>query len=277
MTSKLEALLAQGRPLVMGVVNVTPDSFSDGGRYLKVGAAVERALTMISEKVDIVDVGGESTRPGASPVPQETELERVIPVIQGIRERSEVCISVDTSNPEVMRQAASVGCDIINDVRSLTREGALEVAAGTGLAVCLMHMKGEPGNMQTNPSYENLMDEICAFFAKRIKACRAAGIEDTRLLVDPGFGFGKTALHNLEIINRLRQFKRFDLPVLIGVSRKSTIKKILGRNKECLTIGSVAAALIASLNGANILRVHDVRETVASLRVARSIFNESFS
>ena len=276
MTSKLELLLAERRPLVMGVVNVTPDSFSDGGRYLKVGAAVERALSMVREKVDIVDIGGESTRPGANPVPQETEIKRVVPVIQRIREKSEVCISVDTSTPEVMRQAALVGCNIINDVRSLTREGALDAAAETGLAVCLMHMKGVPSNMQDNPSYENLIEEICDFFRERISACKHVGIDSERLLIDPGFGFGKTAIHNLEIINRLRQFKCFGLPILVGVSRKSTIRKILGGKQESLKMGSVAAALIASLNGANILRVHDVEETVAALRVAQSIVNESF-
>ena len=275
MTSKLEALLAERRPLVMGVVNVTPDSFSDGGRYLKVDAAVKRALSMVEEKVDIVDVGGESTRPGAKPVSEETELKRVVPVIQKIREESEVCISVDTSTPEVMRQAALVGCDVINDVRSLTREGALDAAAESGLAVCLMHMKGEPSQMQNNPTYENLIDEIRDFFRERISACDHAGIKRKQLLIDPGFGFGKTALHNLELVNRLRHFKRFGLPILIGVSRKSTIKKILGGNNENLKIASVAAALIASLNGADVLRVHDVTETVAALRVAQSIVEES--
>ena len=275
MMSKLEALLAERRPLVMGVVNVTPDSFSDGGRYLKVGAAVKRALSMVEEKVDIVDVGGESTRPGAEPVSEETELKRVVPVIQKIREESEVCISVDTSTPEVMRQAALVGCDVINDVRSLTREGALGAAAESGLAVCLMHMKGEPSHMQNNPTYENLIDEIRDFFRERISACDHAGIKRKQLLIDPGFGFGKTALHNLELVNRLRHFKSFGLPILIGVSRKSTIKKILGGNNDNLKIASVAAALIASLNGADVLRVHDVTETVAALRVAQSIVEES--
>ena len=167
-------------------------------------------------------------------------------------------------------------CNIINDVRSLTREGALDAAAETGLAVCLMHMKGVPSNMQDNPSYENLIEEICDFFSERISACKHVGIDSERLLIDPGFGFGKTAIHNLEIINRLRQFKCFGLPILVGVSRKSTIRKILGGKQESLKMGSVAAALIASLNGANILRVHDVEETVASLRVAQSIVNESF-
>jgi len=276
MTSKLEALLAERRPLVMGVVNVTPDSFSDGGRYLKVDAAVKRALSMVEEKVDIVDVGGESTRPGAKPVSEETELKRVVPVIQKIREESDVCISVDTSTPEVMRQAALVGCDVINDVRSLTREGALDAAAESGLAVCLMHMKGEPSHMQNNPTYKNLIDEIRDFFRERISACDHAGINRKHLLIDPGFGFGKTALHNLELVNRLRHFKCFGLPILIGVSRKSTIKKILGGNNDNLKIASVAAALIASLNGADVLRVHDVKETVAALRVAQSIFEESF-
>ncbi|MEE2735766.1 MAG: dihydropteroate synthase [Pseudomonadota bacterium] len=275
MTSKLEALLAERRPLVMGVVNVTPDSFSDGGRYLKVDAAVKRALSMVEEKVDIVDVGGESTRPGAKPVSEEIELKRVVPVIKKIREESEVCISVDTSTPEVMRQAALVGCDVINDVRSLTREGALDAAAESGLAVCLMHMKGEPSQMQNNPTYENLIDEIRDFFRERISACDHAGIKRKQLLIDPGFGFGKTALHNLELVNRLRHFKSFGLPILIGVSRKSTIKKILGGNNDNLKIASVAAALIASLNGADVLRVHDVTETVAALRVAQSIVEES--
>ncbi len=175
-----------------------------------------------------------------------------------------------------MRQAALVGCDVINDVRSLTREGALGAAAESGLAVCLMHMKGEPSHMQNNPTYENLIDEIRDFFRERISACDHAGINRKHLLIDPGFGFGKTALHNLELVNRLRHFKCFGLPILIGVSRKSTIRKILGGNNDNLKIASVAAALIASLNGADVLRVHDVKETVAALRVAQSIFEESF-
>ncbi|MFL2529590.1 MAG: dihydropteroate synthase [Candidatus Azotimanducaceae bacterium] len=258
----------------MGVLNVTPDSFSDGGHYFEADAAVERALTMVDEKADIVDVGGESTRPGAMSVSQNSELDRVIPVIERIRENSDVCVSVDTSNPEVMRQAALAGCDIINDVRSLAKEGALETAAASGLTVCLMHMKGEPSNMQDNPTYGNLIDEICDFFRERISACCAAGIESNRLVIDPGFGFGKTMLHNFELINRLGQFKSFGLPILIGVSRKSTIKKILGDFEKTLKVGSVTAALIASLNGAKVLRVHDVKETVASLRIAQCIVRE---
>ena len=258
----------------MGVLNVTPDSFSDGGRYFEADAAVERALTMVDENADIVDIGGESTRPGAISVSQNSELDRVIPVIERIRENSDVCVSVDTSNPEVMRQAALAGCDIINDVRSLAKEGALETAAASGLTVCLMHMKGEPSNMQDNPTYGNLIDEISDFFRERISACYAAGIESNRLVIDPGFGFGKTMLHNLELINRLGQFKSFGLPILIGVSRKSTIKKILGDTEKTFKVGSVTAALIASLNGAKVLRVHDVKETVASLRIAQCIFRE---
>ena len=274
MTSRFELLLGKERPLVMGVLNVTPDSFSDGGRYFEADAAVERALTMVDENADIVDIGGESTRPGAISVSQNSELDRVIPVIERIRENSDVCVSVDTSNPEVMRQAALAGCDIINDVRSLAKKGALETAAASGLTVCLMHMKGEPRNMQDNPTYGNLIEEVCDFFRERISACCTAGIESNRLVIDPGFGFGKTMLHNLELINRLGQFKSFGLPILIGVSRKSTIKKILGDTEKTLKVGSVTAALIASLNGAKVLRVHDVKETVASLRIAQCIFRE---
>lgn len=255
----------------MGVLNVTPDSFSDGGWYLDAGAAKQHAAKMVEQGADIIDLGGESTRPGASVVPTAVELERVLPVISSIREVSDVCISIDTSSPEVMAAAADLGVDLINDVRSLRRDGALEVAEQTGLHVCLMHMKGDPETMQMHPCYENLMDEVNQFFVERISSCEQAGISRDLMLLDPGFGFGKTPEHNLQLVNRLSSFAHHGLPLLVGLSRKSTIAKIT----EDLLIGSVAGAVMAAANGARILRVHDVGETVKAVRVSDAISRES--
>ena len=273
MSSKLASLLDQPRPLVMGILNVTPDSFSDGGSYDDHQTALNHALTMLEQGADIIDIGGESTRPGADHVAKETELERVMPVLESLRALTDACISVDTSTPVVMKQAASAGCDLINDVRSLTRADALSVAASTSLPVCLMHMQGEPKTMQENPCYENLIDEICAFFTERITVCEEAGIDRQRLILDPGFGFGKTPEHNLMLINRLGQLDTFELPILVGLSRKSTISKIAGSD-ESLKAGSIAGALLAVTSGAKIVRVHDVKETVAALKIATSIQRE---
>jgi dihydropteroate synthase len=256
----------------MGVLNVTPDSFSDGGQFLSVDAAMSHAMQMVKQGVDIIDVGGESTRPAAAAITPEMELERVLPVISIIREASpDVCISIDTSAPEVMQSAAELGVDLINDVRALRREGALKIAAQTGLHVCLMHMKGDPGTMQLDPRYKNLIPEINQFFGERISSCEQAGIARHRILLDPGFGFGKTPEHNMQIINRLSAFLEHRLPLLVGLSRKSTIARIT----EDLLSGSVAGAVIASANGAKIVRVHDVAETVSALRMSAAISRES--
>jgi dihydropteroate synthase len=254
----------------MGVLNVTPDSFSDGGQFLSSSAALERGLEMISDSVDIIDIGGESTRPQAEPVSLEVELERVLPVITAIRERSDVCLSIDTSTPEVMAAAAELGVDLINDVRALVRPGALAVAAESGLPVCLMHMQGDPETMQLNPKYTDLIEEINRFFGSRIRACTAAGISSEKILLDPGFGFGKSPRHNLQIINRLDEFFDHGLPLLVGLSRKSTIAKIV----DDLLTGSVSGAVIAVMRGARIVRVHDVAETVEALKVVTAISTE---
>lgn len=255
----------------MGVLNVTPDSFSDGGQFFSVDSAKRQAIRMIEQGADIIDVGGESTRPAAEIVSPAIEIDRVLPVISGIRAEFDVCISVDTSTPEVMQAAADSGVDLINDVRALRRDNALEVARQTGLPICLMHMKGDPGTMQLDPRYEDLILEINQFFDERISRCEDAGIPRDRLLLDPGFGFGKTPEHNLRIVNRLASFLEHGLPLLVGLSRKSTIAKIT----EDLLIGSVAGAMIAVANGASIVRVHDVSETVNALRVSAAISRES--
>ena len=265
--SRLPGLLTSGRPLVMGILNVTPDSFSDGGKFIDLNKAVSHARQMVDGGVDIIDVGGESTRPGAAPVSVEAECDRVIPVIEAIRTETEVALSCDTSKSEVMQAAATAGIDLINDVYALRAEGATHVASTSGLPVCLMHMQGEPQTMQGNPDYENLTGEIRSFFEERIAACVAAGIERDNLILDIGFGFGKMPAHNLTLVNRLRSFLDFNLPLLVGLSRKSTIGQIVD---DRLT-GSLAGALTALERGARIIRVHDVAETVAAVRVWRSI------
>ena len=265
------------RPMVMGILNVTPDSFADGGKYLVPAQAAEHARQMILDGADIIDVGGESTRPGAAVISVEEELHRVIPVIQAIRAESTIPISIDTSTPEVMRQAALMGVDLINDVRALSRPGALAAAAATGLPVCLTHMQGDPQTMQLEPTYTNLLVEICGFFEARILACEAAGIPRAKIILDPGFGFGKTAAHNLQLINRLEEFMMFGCPLLVGLSRKSTIGEVLGDPAVDRLQGSIAGALLAYMNGASLLRVHDVTETVQALRVVKAIQSEGLS
>jgi len=257
----------------MGVLNITPDSFSDGGQFLSRSAALDHALEMISDRVDIIDIGGESTRPQAEPVPLEVELERVLPIIKGIREHSDICLSIDTSTPEVMAAAAQLGVDLINDVRALTRPGALIAAAATGLPVCLMHMQGDPETMQVNPRYSNLIEEINGLFSSRIEACIEAGISKEDILLDPGFGFGKSPKHNLQLINRLDEFLIHGLPLLVGLSRKSTIAKIV----DDRLIGSVSGAVMAVIRGARIVRVHDVAETVDALKVVTAISTETLN
>ena len=265
--SRLPNLLASGRPLIMGVLNGTPDSFSDGGKFLNTDVAVNRALQMVEEGADIIDVGGESTRPGATPVSVQAESDRVLPVLEAVRSCSEVALSCDTSKPEIMQAAAEGGIDLINDIFALQQEGALQVAADCNIPICLMHMQGKPRTMQENPFYKDLVGEIFLFFKDRVSACVTAGISRDRLILDIGFGFGKSPDDNLRLINRLPEFSEFGLPLLVGLSRKSTISRIA----EDLLSGSLAGALVAVERGARIIRVHDVSETVAAIRVWRSI------
>ncbi|MDG2071834.1 MAG: dihydropteroate synthase [Pseudomonadales bacterium] len=266
MASRLATLLASKRPLVMGILNVTPDSFSDGGSYQKPEIAVQHARRMLAEGADIIDIGGESTRPGAEPITEQIELDRVVPVVQLLRSETDALISVDTSTAAVMQEVSPM-CDLINDVRALTRSGAIAAAADSGLPICLMHMRGEPKTMQDHPVYDNLISDIINFFSSRIVICEAANIDRRRLLVDPGFGFGKTPEDNLILLNRLAEFLCLELPILVGLSRKSTISKIVG-SEAALTIGSVVGAMLAINSGASIVRVHDVAETVAALSMA---------
>lgn len=249
-------------PRIMGVLNFTPDSFSDGGKYADIDKAIEQAKLMVSQGADIIDIGGESTRPGAQAVSVEAELERVIPIISELKKTSDITISVDTSKPEVMSKALAVGVDMVNDVCALTNPGAAEVLADSQAQVCLMHMQGSPRSMQNSPSYQNVVDDIKDFFEQRLEVCERAGIDSKRIILDPGFGFGKTLEHNLEILKRFGEFKSFGLPVLAGLSRKSMIGAMLNdRPVDGRVTGSVIGAIIALKNGADIVRVHDVLET----------------
>ncbi len=257
--------------VVMGVLNVTPDSFSDGGRFTDPSQAVEHALRMAEEGAAIVDVGGESTRPGAAPVSVAEELDRVVPVIERLAGRTPAVISVDTSKPEVMRSAAAAGAGMINDVRALALPGALAAAAATSCAVCLMHMQGEPATMQRGPAYVDVVSEVKAFLLGRAQACRAAGIPDERITIDPGFGFGKTLAHNLELLRRLPELAESGIPVAVGLSRKSAVASLTGRLAGDRLPGSLALAAIAVLHGACIVRAHDVAATLDAIRVAEAV------
>ena len=257
----------------MGVLNVTPDSFSDGGRYVDVPAALARAREMVAEGVAVVDVGGESTRPGAAPVGAVEELRRVLPVVEALAAELPVPVSVDTSRPEVMRRAVAAGASLINDVRALRGAGALEAAAEAGVPVCLMHMQGEPGTMQADPHYEDVVGEVRAFLEARAEACERAGIPRGHILVDPGFGFGKTVGQNLRLLNQLERIADIGLPVLVGLSRKSLIGRILDSPVERRLYGSLAAAVAAVLRGARVVRAHDVGATVEALAVAQAVLD----
>lgn len=259
--------LALDRPRVMGIVNATPDSFSDGGRHAGVEAAVAHALRLVEEGADLLDIGGESTRPGATPVEEVEELARVVPVIERLAREVAVPISVDTSSPAVMRAAVAAGAGMINDVRALRREGALQAAAEARVPVVLMHMQGEPGTMQAAPAYDDVVAEVHRFLAERVFACEMAGIERKHLVLDPGFGFGKTLEHNLRLLRQLSRIGELGLPVLAGLSRKGSIGELTGRPVDQRVHGSVAAALLAAEQGARILRVHDVAPTVDALKV----------
>ena len=256
------------RPRIMGIVNVTPDSFSDGGAFASVDDAVAHGLRLADEGADILDVGGESTRPGASDVSVDDELQRVIPVIERLAKQSSLPISIDTSKPEVMRAAVAAGAGLINDVYALRRDGAIDAAAALGVPVCLMHMLGEPRSMQDAPHYDDVVADVHGFFAQRLFACEMAGIAKKNLLLDPGFGFGKTLDHNLALLAQLRRFTELGVPVLAGLSRKGMIGRLTGRDTAADRVtGSVAAALIAVQNGAMIVRVHDVAATADALKV----------
>ncbi|HDX8863758.1 TPA: dihydropteroate synthase [Klebsiella michiganensis] len=269
-------LVAQGstldlsHPHVMGILNVTPDSFSDGGTHNTLVEAVKHANLMINAGATIIDIGGESTRPGAADVSVEEELARVIPTVEAIAQRFEVWISVDTSKPEVIRESARVGAHIINDIRSLTEPGALEAAAETGLPVCLMHMQGQPKTMQDAPKYADVFADVERFFIEHIVRCERAGIAKNKLLLDPGFGFGKNLSHNYELLARLGEFHHFGLPLLVGMSRKSMVGQLLNVGPTERLNGSLACAVIAAMQGAQIIRVHDVKETVEALRVVEA-------
>ncbi|MBW1213079.1 dihydropteroate synthase [Pantoea allii] len=257
-------------PHVMGILNVTPDSFSDGGKHNALVDALTHTNEMVNAGATIIDVGGESTRPGADEVSVDEELERVIPVVEAIAQRFEVWISVDTSKAEVITEAARVGAHIINDVRSLSEPGALAAAAATGLPVCLMHMKGEPRTMQQAPAYQNIVNDVDAFFVEQLARCEAAGIKKENLLLDPGFGFGKNLSHNYELLARLSDFHHFGRPLLVGMSRKSMIGQLLNVGPGQRLTGSLACAVIAAMQGAHIIRVHDVKETVEAMRVVEA-------
>ncbi len=264
-------LLDLDAPVVMGILNVTPDSFSDGGRFAGVPEALAQAERMAAEGAAIIDVGGESTRPGAAPVDAGEELRRVIPVIERLASSLAVPVSVDTQKPAVMRAAIAAGASMVNDVAALRAPGAIEAVADSDVAVCLMHMQGEPRTMQLAPRYDDLLAEVRGFLRERVARCVAAGIARSRLVVDPGFGFGKTLAHNLELLRRLGEIAADGIPVLAGLSRKSLIGALTGRDNADRLAGSVALATIAARNGARIVRAHDVGPTVDALRIAMAL------
>jgi dihydropteroate synthase len=258
-------------PRIMGVLNVTPDSFSDGGLFNALDRAVPQALRMLEDGATIIDVGGESTRPGAKPVSVQEELDRVCPVVEALKAEIDVYISVDTSSPEVMREVIALDVGMINDVRAFQREGVVDVIRNSNVELCLMHMQGQPKTMQEQPSYEDVCAEVIGFLSARIERLQALGVSKERMLVDPGFGFGKALEHNLGLLKNLNRLEVLACPVLVGLSRKTMIGAVLDAAVEDRVIGSVAAALIAVNNGARIVRVHDVKETSDALRVWRAV------
>lgn len=268
-------------PNIMGILNITPDSFSDGGSYLQAGRVsldlvLKRAESMLAEGADILDVGGESTRPGAAIVSAQEELDRVIPVVEALVEKLGALVSVDSSTASVIRESAQKGAGIINDVRALTRDGAMAAAAETGLPICLMHMQGQPQTMQQAPQYDDVVAEVSAFLQQRIAACLAAGISAQRILIDPGFGFGKTLAHNLALLARLPELAALNAPILVGLSRKSLLGQLLNRDVNERLAGSLALALAAAERGAAIIRVHDVAPTKDVLAVYSALKNTNY-
>lgn len=266
--------LTLDRPRVMGVLNVTPDSFSDGGRFFAAGKAIDQAAAMVEAGADILDIGGESTRPGAEPISVEQEMDRVLPVLEQLRARFDVWISVDTSTPALMEAAAAAGADLLNDVRALSRDGALATAARLQLPVCLMHMQGEPTTMQQDPRYDDVVNQVSGYLAERRDAAVSAGIAPGSILLDPGFGFGKTLAHNLALLRALPHLADLGHALLAGLSRKSMLGRITGRAVDERLGASVAAALLAVQNGARIVRVHDVPDTVDALAVWQAVQND---
>lgn len=269
--NKLQQLLSEQRPLVMGILNSTPDSFSDGGQFNTITVAIEHVLEMIEQGADMIDIGGESTRPGAVPVALDEELSRVIPLIEKIRQHSSVLISIDTSKPEVMQHAVTAGADMINDVLALQSAAAIEMCAQLNVPVCLMHMQGEPRSMQTNPYYAGVVSDVKDFLQQRVTTCLKSGIAKQNIIIDPGFGFGKTLQHNLLLLKHLNIFSDMPYPVLVGMSRKSMIGKILDVEAGDRLYGSLAAAVLAYSKGARIFRVHDVKPTVDAVRVCHAV------
>ncbi|MFO6297491.1 dihydropteroate synthase [Rahnella selenatireducens] len=257
-------------PQVMGILNVTPDSFSDGGRHNSLELAIRHAQMMVDAGATLLDIGGESTRPGAAEVSEDEELARVVPVVEAIARRFDVWISVDTSKASVIRESANAGMHLINDIRSLQEPGALAAAAETGLPVCLMHMQGDPKTMQHSPHYGDVVAEVEQYLAGQITRCVNAGIPKNQLLLDPGFGFGKNLEHNYQMLSRLSEFHRLGLPLLVGMSRKSMVGQLLHVSPEKRVTGSVACAVIAAMKGAQIIRVHDVKETVEAMRIVEA-------
>jgi len=254
------------RPLVMGILNVTPDSFSDGGHFVDPARALRHARTMAADGADLIDVGGESTRPGAKPVPEDEELARIVDIVRTLA-REGMAVSVDTRKPTVMRAVIAEGAAMINDVSALSAPGALDACAGSSVGVCLMHMRGEPATMQQAPRYDDIVSEVCEYLGRRAEACVAAGIARERIVIDPGFGFGKTLAHNLLLLRGLNEIAALGLPVMAGLSRKSSLGQITGRPSDDRLPASLAAALVAVARGAAIVRVHDVRETIDALKV----------
>ena len=258
-------------PQVMGILNVTPDSFSDGGQYTKIDKALNQVEEMITNGASIIDLGGESTRPGSLAVSEKDEINRVIPVLKAIKQRFTIKVSIDTNKANVMAESIEHGADIINDVRALQNKNCLHVMSQTKLPICLMHMQGNPSNMQTSPHYNDIINDINIFFVERINACLNAGIDKSRLILDPGFGFGKTMDQNFNLLARFDHFKHFNLPLLAGLSRKSMFGTLLNREVKDRVSASIASAIIAAQHGANIIRVHDVKETVDALKVLETV------
>lgn len=268
-------LFTAGRAAIMGILNVTPDSFSDGGLFVSPVKAIDHVAKMIDEGADIIDIGGESTRPGAEPVTAEDEVQRVVPVIEALAQRFEVLISVDTSKAQVMSAAIAAGAGMINDVRALTEEGALAAAVSADVPVCLMHMQGQPGTMQNSPVYDDVTADVRDYLRQRVDECVKAGIDQDMIVLDPGFGFGKTQQQNFKLLNELEQVRVYDLPLLVGLSRKSVIGQTLGLAVDDRLYASLGLALMAHRNGANILRVHDVRATHDAVRMVEAVLTES--
>ncbi|MGK2959800.1 MAG: dihydropteroate synthase [Candidatus Malihini olakiniferum] len=270
-----DAILDLTHPQVMGILNVTPDSFSDGGKYTALDEAIHHAQEVVNAGATLIDIGGESTRPGAAYVSVQEELDRVIPVVEALAARFDAWLSIDTSKPEVITAATKAGAHLINDIRSLQEPGALEAAAATGLPICLMHMQGQPKTMQHNLHYDNVTAEVNAYFHQQVARCTESGIEKDRLLLDPGFGFGKNLSHNYRLLAHLQEFHHFDLPLLVGMSRKSMVGQLLNVPPLQRIHGSVACAVIAAMQGAHIIRVHDVKATVDAMLVVEATLAET--